>query len=552
MAATIGKNLGKFKQWTGEKLGKANKTECSDEFQRLELETDAKKDNLEKLYLSSEMYLKTLEKRKKGADDKNKVSPVVSLAHAMVSHGQLLPRDSPYGQAMIKVGEAQEQIGFAQMDLAMQFRQSYFGGLERTLDEMKELQQSRKKLESRRLDYNAKLNSVQKSKKEKPELEEQMRAAEMKFNETMEDAYQRMANISDTEEHSLKDLHAFYDAQLAFFQRGVEVLSSIKDAFNERAASEYYANRAPRRKPSFANRGEANGSLRRMRSFHSSYSSSYDEYEPSEGSYGGYSRTPTTPGNSSGNSYFDMPKSNSGYNDYSPNSGSLQRSNTGVRPVGRSSVPEPMPPLRRSVTLPVASSRKQVRVLYGFDGESNDELSIRKGDIVTVLDEIDDGWWVGEIVDNSGKRVGIFPSNYVEEIFVESNQQHPPLPRRTTSNVAPAGRENGAGMVNGPESEPSDVPTRRRVPPPPRRGSQPNPTSSTPASRMASGNRVASSAPKQASPPSRPAIAKPQSRLTGSPFDEENDMGSCNQCGCEEYIPNVFRKDSCNNCFHRH
>ncbi|KAK9674771.1 hypothetical protein K7432_016897, partial [Basidiobolus ranarum] len=116
MATAIGKNLGKFKQWTGEKLGKANKTECSDEFQRLELETDQRKDTFERLYNASEVYLRTLEKKKKGPEDKNKISPILSLAYSLVAQGQTLPHDSPYGQAMVKFGEAQEQIANNQLD----------------------------------------------------------------------------------------------------------------------------------------------------------------------------------------------------------------------------------------------------------------------------------------------------------------------------------------------------------------------------------------------------------------------------------------------------
>ena len=38
---------------------------------------------------------------------------------------------------------------------------------------------------------------------------------------------------------------------------------------------------------------------------------------------------------------------------------------------------------------------------------------VRKGDIVTVLNEIDDGWWEGEL---NGKT-GIFPVNYCEYVL---------------------------------------------------------------------------------------------------------------------------------------
>ncbi|KAL3266853.1 hypothetical protein HHI36_011005 [Cryptolaemus montrouzieri] len=52
--------------------------------------------------------------------------------------------------------------------------------------------------------------------------------------------------------------------------------------------------------------------------------------------------------------------------------------------------------------------------LYDYDAQGEDELTLRKGQIVEVLSEDakisgDEGWWTGKIDD----KVGIFPSNFV-------------------------------------------------------------------------------------------------------------------------------------------
>ncbi|XP_022912738.1 mitogen-activated protein kinase kinase kinase 10-like isoform X2 [Onthophagus taurus] len=52
--------------------------------------------------------------------------------------------------------------------------------------------------------------------------------------------------------------------------------------------------------------------------------------------------------------------------------------------------------------------------LYDYDAQGEDELSLRKGQIVEVLSEDakisgDEGWWTGKI----GDKVGIFPANFV-------------------------------------------------------------------------------------------------------------------------------------------
>ena len=50
------------------------------------------------------------------------------------------------------------------------------------------------------------------------------------------------------------------------------------------------------------------------------------------------------------------------------------------------------------------------KVTFDYDAENNDELSLKEGDMVKVLDQEEEGWWKGEL---NGK-IGVFPSNFVE------------------------------------------------------------------------------------------------------------------------------------------
>lgn len=56
---------------------------------------------------------------------------------------------------------------------------------------------------------------------------------------------------------------------------------------------------------------------------------------------------------------------------------------------------------------------QQATAIYDFDGISgNGEISLREGDIVTVLKtDVGDGWWEG--ITPSGEK-GLFPESYVE------------------------------------------------------------------------------------------------------------------------------------------
>jgi len=54
-------------------------------------------------------------------------------------------------------------------------------------------------LEGRRLDFDAKLNRVQKSKKERPEWEEETRVAQDKYEETLKATTEQMIELSSNE-----------------------------------------------------------------------------------------------------------------------------------------------------------------------------------------------------------------------------------------------------------------------------------------------------------------------------------------------------------------
>ena len=46
--------------------------------------------------------------------------------------------------------------------------------------------------------------------------------------------------------------------------------------------------------------------------------------------------------------------------------------------------------------------------LYNFERRNSNELTIRRNDVIAVLDTDVSGWWKGEV---AGK-VGLFPGNY--------------------------------------------------------------------------------------------------------------------------------------------
>jgi jouberin len=55
---------------------------------------------------------------------------------------------------------------------------------------------------------------------------------------------------------------------------------------------------------------------------------------------------------------------------------------------------------------------EQVTVVYDYQAQRSDELSLKRGDRVNVLFKDNENWWMGELADG---QQGFFPSNYVVE-----------------------------------------------------------------------------------------------------------------------------------------
>ncbi|KAJ2847269.1 cytoskeletal protein binding protein, partial [Coemansia brasiliensis] len=74
-----------------------------------------------------------------------------------------------------------------------------------------------------------------------------------------------------------------------------------------------------------------------------------------------------------------------------------------------------------------SNSQEYAKVLYDFSSDDPEELSVKEGDTVLVLDKSDSDWWqIRESLANG--RVGLVPAAYVE---VQPAETLPPVPKRT-------------------------------------------------------------------------------------------------------------------------
>ncbi|KAM8831400.1 CD2-associated protein isoform 3-T3 [Spinachia spinachia] len=56
--------------------------------------------------------------------------------------------------------------------------------------------------------------------------------------------------------------------------------------------------------------------------------------------------------------------------------------------------------------------RRKCKVLFDYQPQNEDELLLKIGDVVDIIEEVEEGWWNG----NFNGKSGLFPSNFVKEL----------------------------------------------------------------------------------------------------------------------------------------
>uniref|UniRef100_A0A8P4KT05 Osteoclast-stimulating factor 1 n=1 Tax=Dicentrarchus labrax TaxID=13489 RepID=A0A8P4KT05_DICLA len=157
-----------------------------------------------------------------------------------------------------------------------------------------------------------------------------------------------------------------------------------------------------------------------------------------------------------------------------------------------------------------AKGREQCKVLFPYEAQNEDELSVKEGDIVNIItkDCADAGWWMGEI----GGRQGVFPDNFVKLLEVEKERPKKPPPPSAPSAKHTTGDEVKVGDIPKP-SLPSILPKK---PLPPKSSSS---SSSQPPRRPERPPNLACESPKSEGGASTPDSAPDRSHDTDVDLD---------------------------------
>lgn len=133
------KKIDRLKRWTSEKLGQEHKTQESEEFKELEYEISMRYTGTERLYQALSAYLRNLSKRRE-FEDKDKSTPADILGQSMSIFGDEFVSESAYGQALVRLGTANQKLARAQENYVDRVNATFLAGVEKSLAQFRDYQ----------------------------------------------------------------------------------------------------------------------------------------------------------------------------------------------------------------------------------------------------------------------------------------------------------------------------------------------------------------------------------------------------------------------------
>ncbi|XP_035115799.1 endophilin-B2 isoform X8 [Callithrix jacchus] len=356
-------------QFTEEKFGQAEKTELDAHFENLLARADSTKNWTEKILRQTEVLLQPnpsarVEEFLYEKLDRKVPSRVTNgelLAQYMAEAASELGPTTPYGKTLLKVAEAEKQLGATERDFIHTASISFLTPLRNFLEgDWKTISKERRLLQNRRLDLDACKARLKKAKAaeakatlwndEVDKAEQELRVAQTEFDRQAEVTRLLLEGISSTHVNHLRCLHEFVKSQTTYYAQCYRHMLDLQKQL-----------------------GSSQGTI-------------------FPGTFVGTTE-PTSP----------------------PLSSTSPTTTAATMPVVPS-VASLAPPGEASLCLeevaPPASGTRKARVLYDYEAADSSELALLADELITVysLPGMDPDWLIGE----RGNKKGKVPVTYLE------------------------------------------------------------------------------------------------------------------------------------------
>ncbi|KAJ2790462.1 hypothetical protein H4R21_006507, partial [Coemansia helicoidea] len=133
---------------------------------------------------------------RKRTQNKDGAAPALIAARAhLFSH---------IGRALESLGRTEELLNEHQLKFVNNVKEGWLPELQRSLDDFREYVALQKQLNARRSDYDSKMVKFQKARKDNITAEDDLRTAQVRYEDTYEDLGRRMLVMQDAEQEYLR------------------------------------------------------------------------------------------------------------------------------------------------------------------------------------------------------------------------------------------------------------------------------------------------------------------------------------------------------------
>jgi len=239
--AGLKKQLNKANQFVNEKMGTAEGTKLTDEYLEMEKKTDVTIELVDEMINKTKEYLQPNPATRAKMQLSSRVGqqgggrvygqPEGFLGDVMLRSAKRLGDNNLFGQSLVESGEAFKQMAEIKFSLEDNVKQNFLDPLAYLQNkEIKDVNFHRKKLESRRLDFDCKKRRKPTSQAEQVELS----LAQAKFEQSLNLAGQGMHNLLQNQTEHINQLTALTQALHEYHSQCAMILEGLTQRLNEK------------------------------------------------------------------------------------------------------------------------------------------------------------------------------------------------------------------------------------------------------------------------------------------------------------------------------
>ncbi|KAJ8392602.1 hypothetical protein AAFF_G00074800 [Aldrovandia affinis] len=247
LAADAGTFLSRAVQFTEEKLGQAEKTELDAHLENLLTRAECTKQWTERIMKQTEVLLQPnpnvrieeflYEKLEKKVP--TRLNNHEQLGQSMIDSGNEFGPGTAYGNALIKYGETEKQIGGAEREFIQSSAINFLTPFRNFLEgDFKTILKERKLLQNKRLDLDAAKTRLKKARmadaravmwaEEVKKAEQELRMTQSEFDRQAEITRLLLEGVSSTHAHHLRCLNDFVEAQTTYYAQCYQYMVDLQ------------------------------------------------------------------------------------------------------------------------------------------------------------------------------------------------------------------------------------------------------------------------------------------------------------------------------------